>query len=155
MTLSHVIFFLFFFNDTATTEIYTTDTLFPYTTLFRSHDPAQGDLREHGRKADAGAVRRRHSDAFDARQRRRGALACRTERTERKFRFRRHERPHGRAAPRRAGPGGGRPHRDSEGSGRRRAGGDGCAAPPLSGSQGRNHNGPPAGSSAPWPPPNR
>src|SRR3546814_3853858 len=26
----------FFFNDTATTEIYTTDTLFPYTTLFRS-----------------------------------------------------------------------------------------------------------------------
>src|SRR3546814_20872919 len=29
-------FFVFFFNDTATTEIYTTDTLFPYTTLFRS-----------------------------------------------------------------------------------------------------------------------
>src|SRR3546814_14564650 len=28
--------FFFFFNDTATTEIYTTDTLFPYTTLFRS-----------------------------------------------------------------------------------------------------------------------
>src|SRR3546814_17433932 len=27
----------FFFNDTATTEIYTTDTLFPYTTLFRSN----------------------------------------------------------------------------------------------------------------------
>src|SRR3546814_9072919 len=27
---------LFFFNDTATTEIYTYDTLFPYTTLFRS-----------------------------------------------------------------------------------------------------------------------
>src|SRR3546814_15616016 len=26
----------FFFNDTATTEIYTPDTLFPYTTLFRS-----------------------------------------------------------------------------------------------------------------------
>src|SRR3546814_16359388 len=26
----------FFFNDTATTEIYTSDTLFPYTTLFRS-----------------------------------------------------------------------------------------------------------------------
>src|SRR3546814_5585588 len=26
----------FFFNDTATTEIYTYDTLFPYTTLFRS-----------------------------------------------------------------------------------------------------------------------
>src|SRR3546814_17319323 len=29
-------FIYFFFNDTATTEIYTTDTLFPYTTLFRS-----------------------------------------------------------------------------------------------------------------------
>src|SRR3546814_20734803 len=28
-------FYFFFFNDTATTEIYT-DTLFPYTTLFRS-----------------------------------------------------------------------------------------------------------------------
>src|SRR3546814_15087081 len=28
--------FLCFFNDTETTEIYTTDTLFPYTTLFRS-----------------------------------------------------------------------------------------------------------------------
>src|SRR3546814_8602288 len=28
--------FFFFFNDTATTEIYTYDTLFPYTTLFRS-----------------------------------------------------------------------------------------------------------------------
>src|SRR3546814_14169369 len=27
----------FFFNDAATTEIYTSDTLFPYTTLFRSH----------------------------------------------------------------------------------------------------------------------
>src|SRR3546814_6517386 len=29
-------FIFFFFNDTATTEIYTYDTLFPYTTLFRS-----------------------------------------------------------------------------------------------------------------------
>src|SRR3546814_17976497 len=28
--------FVFFFNDTATTEIYTYATLFPYTTLFRS-----------------------------------------------------------------------------------------------------------------------
>src|SRR3546814_10341844 len=32
----------FFFNDTATTEIYTTDTLFPYTTLFRSDMLAGG-----------------------------------------------------------------------------------------------------------------
>src|SRR3546814_1032583 len=31
-----VSFYFFFFNDTATTEIYTYDTLFPYTTLFRS-----------------------------------------------------------------------------------------------------------------------
>src|SRR3546814_15654637 len=29
-------YLFFFFNDTATTEIYTYDTLFPYTTLFRS-----------------------------------------------------------------------------------------------------------------------
>src|SRR6056300_407946 len=29
-------FFFFFFNDTATTEIYTNLNLFPYTTLFRS-----------------------------------------------------------------------------------------------------------------------
>src|SRR3546814_11296913 len=32
-----------FCNDTATTEIYTYDTLFPYTTLFRSH---LGKLRD-------------------------------------------------------------------------------------------------------------
>src|SRR3546814_13495704 len=32
----HFLIIFFFFNDTATTEIYTTDTLFPYTTLFRS-----------------------------------------------------------------------------------------------------------------------
>src|SRR3546814_7767241 len=30
--------FVFFFNDTTTTDIYT-DTLFPYTTLFRSRSP--------------------------------------------------------------------------------------------------------------------
>src|SRR3546814_13231283 len=33
---AHLVFYVFFFNDTATTEIYTYDTLFPYTTLFRS-----------------------------------------------------------------------------------------------------------------------
>src|SRR3546814_15385507 len=43
----------FFFNDTATTEIYTTDTLFPYTTLFRSRIGRQFvqfdfDVREAG-----------------------------------------------------------------------------------------------------------
>src|SRR3546814_12141025 len=36
---------LFFFNDTATTEIYTTDTLFPYTTLFRSAASAHRSRR--------------------------------------------------------------------------------------------------------------
>src|SRR3546814_20183031 len=33
-----------FFKDTATTEIHTSDTLFPYTTLFRS---GEGDCRQH------------------------------------------------------------------------------------------------------------
>src|SRR3546814_20096389 len=36
MTCCHCVCCCFFFNDTATTEIYTYDTLFPYTTLFRS-----------------------------------------------------------------------------------------------------------------------
>src|SRR3546814_8696543 len=36
---------LFFFNDTATTEIYTYCTLFPYTTLFRS--PESFDRRQY------------------------------------------------------------------------------------------------------------
>src|SRR3546814_8174767 len=35
---------VFFFNDTATTEIYTSDTLFLYTTLFRS--PSTGCRRD-------------------------------------------------------------------------------------------------------------
>src|SRR3546814_7382000 len=41
---------IFFFNDTATTEIYTYDTLFPYTTLFRSALLGQfenGQERDH------------------------------------------------------------------------------------------------------------
>src|SRR3546814_18381652 len=45
----------FFFNDTATTEIYT-DTLFPYTTLFRSKIlPACGEVA--ARRADGGGSR--------------------------------------------------------------------------------------------------
>src|SRR5881394_4371635 len=35
----HSQIFFFFFNDTATTEIYTGWYLFPYTTLFRSQSP--------------------------------------------------------------------------------------------------------------------
>src|SRR5467141_3486419 len=42
--LSLFCFFFFFFNDTATTEIYT----FPYTTLFRSQDVAAGRTGEAG-----------------------------------------------------------------------------------------------------------
>src|SRR3546814_4424732 len=42
-------FSFFFFNYTATTEIYTTDTLFPYTTLFRSEgDKQSAILRAEG-----------------------------------------------------------------------------------------------------------
>src|SRR3546814_19857326 len=41
-----------FFNDTATTEIYTYYTLFPYTTLFRSYHPfKRRDGRRHGHYA--------------------------------------------------------------------------------------------------------
>src|SRR3546814_14999461 len=36
-----IVCFFFFFNDTATTEIYTYYTLFPYTTLFRSAEAVQ------------------------------------------------------------------------------------------------------------------
>src|SRR3546814_13905398 len=46
VTVKFVLFF--FFNDTATTEIYTSDTLFPYTTLFRSHDASIVVLRGDG-----------------------------------------------------------------------------------------------------------
>src|SRR3546814_9913936 len=61
--------FVFLFSDTATTEINTTDTLFPYTTLFRSR-PLPGRLRRprgpetgswpssaHGRRGDAARSR--------------------------------------------------------------------------------------------------
>src|SRR3546814_12421406 len=39
---------LFCFNDTATTEIYTYYTLFPYTTLVRSRLPIAVELQAHG-----------------------------------------------------------------------------------------------------------
>src|SRR2546421_12579586 len=42
MLLSSLLNFFFFFNDTATTEIYT----FPYTTLFRSHTKRQNLFQE-------------------------------------------------------------------------------------------------------------
>src|SRR3546814_13514789 len=48
----HLLYMLmfFFFNDTATTEIYTDDTLFPYTTLFRSECAVlPGEQRQRGR----------------------------------------------------------------------------------------------------------
>src|SRR3546814_20232717 len=57
------IYVCFLFNDTATTESYTTDTLFPYTTLFRSSRGrggarCQGDgARADRRDAAAGRLR--------------------------------------------------------------------------------------------------
>src|SRR3546814_20917621 len=42
---SCVVYFFFFFKDTATTEIYTSDTLFPYTTLFRSRSVRRRSAR--------------------------------------------------------------------------------------------------------------
>src|SRR3546814_9961530 len=51
----------FFFNDTSTTEIYTTDTLFPYTTLFRARLPRRlldGEADHIEGEAD------RHADPF-------------------------------------------------------------------------------------------
>src|SRR3546814_20772514 len=46
-------FIYFFFNATATTEIYTTYTLFPYTTRFRSYDDCASD----GVAAEQGSLR--------------------------------------------------------------------------------------------------
>src|SRR3546814_8994192 len=62
-----VTYIVFFFNDTATTEIYTYCTLFPYTTLFRSHPRAGhsqgarvgGGHRQGQRDRGAGAFRQR------------------------------------------------------------------------------------------------
>src|SRR5437764_1950878 len=54
-------FFSFFFNDTATTEIYT----FPYTTLFRSRRRRPGSGRgaaRVGRRPRAGTRRRRSEE---------------------------------------------------------------------------------------------
>src|SRR5256885_8866359 len=54
-------YFFFFFNDTATTEIYT----FPYTTLFRSRRPGVSRRREYerdGRPGASGRHRRRRVD---------------------------------------------------------------------------------------------
>src|SRR3546814_13623361 len=49
---------IFFFNGTATTGIYTTDTLFPYTTRFRSVE-AVGARRPHHRAVIGVADRER------------------------------------------------------------------------------------------------
>src|SRR3546814_15962294 len=63
----YCLLFFFFFNDTATTEIYTYDTLFPYTTLFRSRGDVLlrlllGLLRRQPvpRRRDAGGAQRAH-----------------------------------------------------------------------------------------------
>src|SRR5881398_3337113 len=44
MNHSFFISFFFFFNDTATTEIYTLSDTFPYTTLFRSWKSPKSDV---------------------------------------------------------------------------------------------------------------
>src|SRR5256885_8570907 len=62
-----MIFFFFFFNDTATTEIYT----FPYTTLFRSRRDA--DRRREPRRAAERRALVRHGAAGGRGPVRRGA----------------------------------------------------------------------------------
>src|SRR3546814_1215306 len=62
MSHSSYISLFFFFNDTATTEIYTYDTLFPYTTLFRSRRrgrcdrPSVEPSRHHRPESDHGTA---------------------------------------------------------------------------------------------------
>src|SRR3546814_11542159 len=63
-----MIFLCFFFNDTATTEIYTYDTLFPYTTLFRSPRRKAGAAVDQARHARTDAPHRRHRKADRHRQ---------------------------------------------------------------------------------------
>src|SRR3546814_17887768 len=62
--ISFVFFYslFFFFNDTATTEIYTSDTLFPYTTLFRSPLRQQRDHRPAHAAVPAARGARRGAD---------------------------------------------------------------------------------------------
>src|SRR3546814_11830549 len=55
---------IFFFNDTATTEIYTYYTLFPYTTLFRSRPPSP---RHQARRRDDAASAQGLPAAVDVR----------------------------------------------------------------------------------------
>src|SRR3546814_8738807 len=56
-----MLYICFFFNDTATTEIYTYDTLFPYTTLFRSSRRHPCDLSGGGAVSRPVARRRRRA----------------------------------------------------------------------------------------------
>src|SRR6056300_1973853 len=46
LTVSNLLLCFFFFNDTATTEIYTNLNTFPYTTLFRSFGKLHGTVQE-------------------------------------------------------------------------------------------------------------
>src|SRR3546814_17513238 len=68
--LSRIVRLFFFFNDTATTEIYTTDTLFPYTTLFRSLFPHCRRLGPQGSRADEASRARQPLDLPDLEARR-------------------------------------------------------------------------------------
>src|SRR3546814_7934233 len=77
---SVVIMVFFFFNDTATTEIYTYDTLFPYTTLFRSrsrrrHRDSTSEEKRDARHASAACREVRCFAAVDFRHLARARLA--------------------------------------------------------------------------------
>src|SRR3546814_11072403 len=82
MCLSSFVLFVFVFNDTATTEIYTSDTLFPYTTLFRAPrraaaepDPALRGVPAAPAVLDADHARRRRRPGGAHRPRRPRARA--------------------------------------------------------------------------------
>src|SRR5688572_33352539 len=64
--------FFFFFNDTATTEIYT----FPYTTLFRSHGSRQGESYEES-KSDMGRFSNHRSEEHTSELQSQSNLVCR------------------------------------------------------------------------------
>src|SRR3546814_20079944 len=79
--IASIFLFFFFFNDTATTESYTS--LFPYTTLFRSYDAPAGAARRSGAGAAAAEHRKLPARSrldllfrlgFDHSARRRGAV---------------------------------------------------------------------------------
>src|SRR3546814_5096861 len=73
------LFFFFFFTYTATTEIYTTDTLFPYTTLFRSCAPTRSCASGTSTRHACGTGQRRseeHTSELQSLMRNSYAVLC-------------------------------------------------------------------------------